>query len=350
MKIVFLLIAILFSLTANAVDWVRTIPEGITPVSGTVSVSSSALPTGAATESTLSTVNGKLSTTINGLKVDGSAVNQPVIPLVAAAAVSAANPMPVQQTATPTAPPYLDLAAIATGAYPGKTPFAVDGRATAINNARVDVIEFGTSYTPPASPIQMQVVSTSANDTALGSGIRSVIIHYLDTSYAVQSTIVTLNGLTPVLTTPTNILRVNGMHAYTTAGLAATAAGNISLQAVGGATTYSYIAAGYRTSRSAVFTIPAGKTGYIYSFGASSGATTGTHYTQVSLMATSHEGVALPNVPIVQQEVGTLNGGVNSEFRIMIKVPATMDVKAVAVSDASNANASVLASFDGWYE
>ena len=41
-------------------------------------VDSSALPTGAATEATLSALNTKVTTTINGIKVDGSAVTQPI--------------------------------------------------------------------------------------------------------------------------------------------------------------------------------------------------------------------------------------------------------------------------------
>lgn len=43
-----------------------------------VAVSSSALPTGASTEATLSTLNSKVVTTANGIKVDGSAVTQPI--------------------------------------------------------------------------------------------------------------------------------------------------------------------------------------------------------------------------------------------------------------------------------
>jgi len=284
----------------------------------------------------------------------GSAVSatnpMPAYLLQGGSAVSASAPLSVQQTATPTAPPYLQLEAIATGIYPGKTPFAIDGRTTGVNSTRVDVIEFGTTYVSPASPIQMQVVSTSANDAALGSGIRSVTIHYLDTNYNAQTTVVTLNGVTPVLTTPTNILRVNGMHANTTAGFSASAAGNISLQAVGGATTYSYISAGYKTSRSSVFTIPAGKTGYIYAFGISTGAVTGAHFTNVTLMATSHDGVAFANVPLLQQELSSVNSSISVPFPIPIKVPATMDIRVNAVSDASNANVTVTCYFDGWYE
>lgn len=43
-----------------------------------VSVNSSQLPIGAATENTLSSINNKISTTLNGIKVDGSEVVQPI--------------------------------------------------------------------------------------------------------------------------------------------------------------------------------------------------------------------------------------------------------------------------------
>ena len=60
----------------------------ITNITGTVS-----LPTGAATETTLSAINTKVTTTINGIKVDGSAVTQPIsaaaLPLPTGAATEA---------------------------------------------------------------------------------------------------------------------------------------------------------------------------------------------------------------------------------------------------------------------
>jgi hypothetical protein len=54
----------------------RVDPTGTT--TQPVSADSLPLPTGAATESTLSTLNGKLTTTSNGIKVDGSATTQPI--------------------------------------------------------------------------------------------------------------------------------------------------------------------------------------------------------------------------------------------------------------------------------
>ena len=58
-----------------------------------VGVTSSALPTGAATESTLSALNTKVTTTANGIKVDGSAVTQPVSGSVSVSNFPATQPV-----------------------------------------------------------------------------------------------------------------------------------------------------------------------------------------------------------------------------------------------------------------
>lgn len=58
-----------------------------------VTITSSVLPTGASTEATLSALNTKVTTTANGIKVDGSSATQPVsaasLPLPTGAATSA---------------------------------------------------------------------------------------------------------------------------------------------------------------------------------------------------------------------------------------------------------------------
>jgi len=245
-----------------------------------------------------------------------------------------------------------DLIGSARNYYPDKTPFYVSGKATGVNNARVDVCEYGTAINLPAAPIQMQLVSSgagAAGDAAAGTGVRQVVIHYLDTAYAVQSEVVIMNGGTPVNTVATNILRVNGLHAYTV-GSGGVAAGTILLQAVGGATTYGQITVGFTASRAAVFTIPAGKTGYIDFWNFSTGAASGSHFTAATLRATCHEGVLLSGVFIMQDEVGALNNCVPQEYAIPIKVPATADIKVSTISDAANANASITSRFSGWYE
>lgn len=109
---------------------------------------------------------------------------------------------------------------------------------------------------PAAAGVQMSVVSTSANDTAAGTGIRTVDIHYLDANLAEQMETVTMNGTTPVLTVATNIRFIQCMH-MVTYGTGKSAAGTIT--ASNGGQSYSEIAAGKVRCSSSVRMVPAGK-------------------------------------------------------------------------------------------
>lgn len=248
--------------------------------------------------------------------------------------------------------PYLDpyLLTSAKNVYPDKTWDFVLGRNTAVNNVRLDIWEGPTAtYVFPAVAQQMRVLSSSANDTSAGTGMQKVIIHYLDANYAVQSEIVTLNGVTPVNTVATNILRINGLHAYTV-GSGGTSAGNISLQNTAGTVTYGYIVAGFNRAHQAIYTIPAGCTGYVQHWQASSGSASGAHFTEFYLRATCHEGILTPGVFLSLDTCGTLNNGMVMSFPTPIRIPATADVKVMALSDAANANAICNTGVMGWYE
>lgn len=235
--------------------------------------------------------------------------------------------------------------------YPNKSfGFMVGTKTATVQNVRVDLWDGPTgTYVFPASPIQMSVVSSSASDTLAGTGVQKVHIHYLDTNYVEQSEVISLNGVTPVNTVATNILRINGFHA-TQVGTGGTSVGNISLTSVGGATTYGFILAAHNTARQAVFTIPAGKTGYISHWQAAAGSATGVHVTEVTLRATSHVGIATPGVFLYVDGTLCMNSGTSFEFDIPVPIPATMDVKISAISDAANANVTAMGTVMGWYE
>lgn len=62
-----------------------------------------------------------------------------------------------------------------------------------------------TTYTPQGTNAQRSVNSTSASDTAAGTGAQKITINYLDTSFTLQSETVTLNGTGAVNTVSTTI-------------------------------------------------------------------------------------------------------------------------------------------------
>lgn len=250
------------------------------------------------------------------------------------------NPVPVLQQ---------ELIGSARDYYPDRERGFTFGKKTGLNNTRADLWLGPTAlYVFPAAPIQMQIVSSSASDSAAGTGVQRLHIHYLDRQYRPQITPIVLNGVTPVLTTPTDMLRINGLHAGVV-GSNGFAVGNISLQAVGGAVTYGFIAAGDNTARQAVFTVPDGFWGYINHWQASSGST-GSHFCQTILSATTHDGVLFPGCFLLQDETGTQNGGLSIDFPIPIPIPPRTDVLLSAISDAVNANVTALGAIMGWFE
>lgn len=133
------------------------------------------------------------------------------------------------------------------------------GYKTTATPATVDVWDGPTATIPfpPDEGIQMQVVSSSAEDSAAGTGIRSLYIIYLDADGNTQAELITMNGATPVLTTATDIRFLQ--FTYTaTAGSVGEAVGTISIQSVGGVTTYGVIIPGQNRSISSARMIPAG--------------------------------------------------------------------------------------------
>lgn len=222
-------------------------------------------------------------------------------------------------------------------------------RTATVQNVRVDLWDGPTgTYVPPATPIQMQVVSTSASDGVAGTGAQTVHIHYLDNNYNVNSVIVTMNGTTPVLTIPTNIIRVNGFH-VTSVGSSGAAVGTISLQAVGGAVTYGLISATHNRARMPVFTVPAGMVGYIKNWQVSS-ASAAAAIVEVDLRATCHDGLLLPGVFIMQDQAVGQYIIENVTYDPPLVIPAMTDVKCTAISAGATDNSTVAANVTGWYE
>lgn len=133
-----------------------------------------------------------------------------------------------------------------------------------------------TNANVPASALAINVSSDDAADTAAGTGARTVQLFGLDADYAEVNETVTLNGVTPVTTTQT-FLRLNRM-AVLTAGSGGVNAGPI--YGYTGADTagvpddndliYSIITATKNQTLQCNYTIPANKSGLVYSIACTS--------------------------------------------------------------------------------
>lgn len=116
----------------------------------------------------------------------------------------------------------------------------------------------------PLAAETVSIVSSSVNDTAAGTGARTIRISGLDANGNFQTEIVTLNGTTPVITS-TSWLRINRAF-ITTSGNSNRNFndGAITInQSVTTSAVFAIIEAGYGIAKLAVYTIPKGTTGVL---------------------------------------------------------------------------------------
>lgn len=167
---------------------------------------------------------------------------------------------------------------IAQGNIPGKRPISALGLYVgtgAVTNAKV--IGTGVLNLLPTIGAQLAISSTSANDTSLGTGAKTIEIHYLNNLLEEQEETIIMNGTTPVLTVGTNIRFIQTIHIKTVGTLLSTG-GTISAKNIAGTITYDQIIATARRSTSSFRMVPKGKRLILLkgSFGSSSGAATTT--------------------------------------------------------------------------
>jgi len=125
----------------------------------------------------------------------------------------------------------------------------------------------GGAYPWMSSATSLEIVSASANDTAAGTGARTVAISGLDASFNPVIQVITLNGTTAVAI-PTQLLRINSA-VVASAGSGGVNAGNLTIRVSGGGATRGIVLAGYGTLRQSQYTVPAGFSLKITSYTAS---------------------------------------------------------------------------------
>lgn len=176
---------------------------------------------------------------------------------------------------------------VSRGVITGAQPFYGYGRKTTSGADSGVLWPNGAFVFPSSAGVQISIVSTSANDTAAGTGIRTLEVHYLDANLAEKFETITMNGTTPVLTVATNIRFIQCMH-MVTFGSGLSAAGNISASNAGN--THSYIAAGDTRCTSSVRMVPAGKRLIIHDVYAGSVSGAAAAVTTVNAATPSFEG------------------------------------------------------------
>jgi hypothetical protein len=223
---------------------------------------------------------------------------------------------------------------VARGQIQGHRNVTVFGFNGDVDQTQVSVWPLPSLITFPAAALQMTVSSTSANDTAAGTGARTVVVQGVDAKYNEVTETVTLNGQTAV-TMSASLLRVN--YAYVaTAGSGNSAAGDIyigtgTVTAGVPATAYDIIKFDYNATTTGSYTIPAGYTAYVSQGLFSTGQPSGTTQVQGRLLTRG-----LNNIRMTAA-LTTLNNGVaNYVFEYPLAVPEKTTIEATAIASANN--------------
>jgi hypothetical protein len=192
--------------------------------------------------------------------------------------------------------------------------------------------------THPASPVQMTISSTSANDTALGTGARTVYILGINGTGGFVSETVTLSGQTAVTT----------VHSYdaieqmtvTSIGSGGVNAGTIyagtgTVTAGVPATIYSAMGIGDNLSLVGHWTCPTGYTGYLTTGSISTGNSSGNQYITGRLKQRGQDGI------VRTAAVTTVSNGTSAyEFSYPIKILEGECITATAKGTGTNNDVS----------
>lgn len=237
---------------------------------------------------------------------------------------------------------------IARGNVNGAEPFSAFGVRTTSGSETDHVIwPNGTFSIPDPAGIQMTVVSSSASDSSAGTNVRTIDIHYLDANLDPQVEVVTMNGLTGVTTTATNIRFIQCIHVVSF-GTTATAAGTITVKSAGG-TIYSQINAGEVRCSSSMRMVPNGKTAYIVGAAGSSVSGTAAARTTMYIITTwfTNQSFTNPLVLIPLASAGIQDAGLSFNFTVPLKVPSG---NIVGMTHTTDKVATLSGSWFGWIE
>jgi hypothetical protein len=240
---------------------------------------------------------------------------------------------------------------VAEGNIANHQPFSKMGFNPDVDSSEEDIWAVGGLYAWPTANMRMEVVSSSADDAAEGTGARTVRIRYLTSAFVEKSEDITLNGVTPVPTVATDIYRMNWFRVLT-AGTGNKSAGDIDIRHLTDTPIYSRIPVGLTRARNAMYTVPVGKTLYVTQLTYSTGNSQGGRFCRFSFRSNYEDlsNTLTGNVFYPYSEIGVQDGAFTITYDTPMKFIAGADIKVSATGDATNADALCSVQYRGWLE
>lgn len=203
---------------------------------------------------------------------------------------------------------------------------------------------FGTTYTQQSSAAQRSLKSSSANDTAAGTGAQTVTVNYLDSTMTNQSEVVTLNGTTAVNMVSTTVQFIESI-VVTSTGSGRVNAGTISIFTTtgGGGSAFASINTGDNSTFYAHHYVPAGVSCYIIKHTGSGTLAVGTTFMTIA------GDPRATTTPIVQtgDVIVHLAGGTEDHiYEVPLVIPGPNLISMLETPVTSVASNKCFASFD----
>lgn len=158
--------------------------------------------------------------------------------------------------------PIADGLAVARGLITGQTAFRLFGANQAVPTSE-SVISLTGTFWQPTVAATLEAISTSVNDTAAGTGARTITVEGLDSNFNALSATITMNGNAATSATASSFIRVHRAYVATTGTYAGNNEGAITVRVIGAGATAQTIALGRGQTQHSGYTVPAGYTLYV---------------------------------------------------------------------------------------
>lgn len=235
--------------------------------------------------------------------------------------------------------PMNDIIAINEGYISGQNLESFISQNPTVNDTKETVWGGSGEASFPSGQILLTITGASAQDSAAGTGIQTLLIEGLDGAFNPRTETVTMNG-TGGVTTTLGFFRINRLVAQTV-GSNGAAVGDIVVQNTAKTQSYTYLSAGDTVSNTAHFTVPVGKTWYLQNVIVSSDSDA---TVQVDFEAMG----AFDSVWLTQSRILTSGSRTfNVEFKHNFAVSAGTDFRARSVKTTGGTDANVVLEFIG---
>ena len=194
----------------------------------------------------------------------------------------------------------------------------------------------GTPFTFLTQAEPLSIVSTSENDTLLGTGARTLYLDGLNNNYEVQTEIIALTGQTPVISTLAYLRLCSAivMTSGTNSPVSDTNLGTITLTTTSTKKVQGSIVINQGQALTSVCTVPAGKTGYItgVSFSAGQGK-------QCLFRAKIRNGVGALYAFSVKYAIDLYQNTFQGDLKIPMRIPEKTDMCITGVTSSGTIDA-----------